>query len=104
MATQLILQDLEDLCVLLVRVVTESHSPLCAYVCSAVAVGFTSHELMNSPDNVTEHIGKVRYSALGTTQQHAHYQDARDLVICCANVYKREQRRERKQYAGHKEP
>lgn len=30
MAAQLILQDLEDLCVLLVRVVTESYSPICA--------------------------------------------------------------------------
>lgn len=58
MAAQLILQDQEDLCVLLVRVVTESHSPLCAYVCFVVAVGFTSHELMNPPDNVTEHIGQ----------------------------------------------
>lgn len=58
MAAQLIPQDLEDLCVLLVHVVTESHSPICAYVCFGVAVGFTSHELMNSPDDVTEHTGQ----------------------------------------------
>lgn len=56
MAAQLILQDLEDLCVFLAHVVTESHSPICTYVCFVVAVGFTSHELMNSPDDVTEHI------------------------------------------------
>lgn len=58
MSAQLVLQDLEDLCVLLVHVVTESHSPICTYVCFAVAVGFTSNELMNSPDDVTEHIGQ----------------------------------------------